>query len=370
MSNELSAAGAPQGALQDTSTSAMVFDITMIERMNELAKMMAVSKIAVPQHFRGSVGDCLAVVTQAVQWGMNPFAVAQKTFVINGILGYEAQLVNAVISARAPITNRLEYEWYGPWEKVLGKFAVKKNADGKEYRTPNWTPADEEGCGVRVWSTFRGEREPRVLDLLLTQARTRNSTLWADDPRQQLAYLAVKRWSRLYCPDVILGVYTPDELEERQTVHMGIAEEVPTAPRPAGAAGDQAAPPPPPPPATRADKARSALAARRGNGNSAEPPALPAPALMDVLAQIRTAATLDALQATADLAARLETPVDKQAARNAYAERKAQLQTGTTIDSETGEIDPPAAATSGRPAATDPMAEHAEFLAELEGQGS
>lgn len=43
----------------------------------------------------------------------------------------------------------------------------------------------------------------------------RNSTLWADDPRQQLAYLAVKRWSRLYCPDVLLGVYTPDELEER-----------------------------------------------------------------------------------------------------------------------------------------------------------
>lgn len=91
-------------------------------------------------------------------------------------------------------------------------------------------------------------------------------------------------------------------------------------------------------------------------------------ALADVLTQIRTAATLDALQATADLAARLETPVDKQAARTAYAERKAQLQTGTTIDAETGEIDPPAAAASGRPAATGPMAEHADFLAELEGQ--
>lgn len=42
----------------------------------------------------------------------------------------------------------------------------------------------------------------------------RNSPLWATDPRQQLAYLAVKRWSRLYAPDVILGVYTPDELDE------------------------------------------------------------------------------------------------------------------------------------------------------------
>jgi hypothetical protein len=88
---------------------------------------------------------------------------------------------------------------------------------------------------------------------------------------------------------------------------------------------------------------------------------------MDVLTQIRQAATLDALQSTADLAARLETPVDKQAARNAYAERKAQLQTGTTIDAETGEIDPPAAAVSGR-AAADPMAEHADFIAALEGE--
>jgi len=37
--------------------------------------------------------------------------------------------------------------------------------------------------------------------------------LWASDPKQQLAYLAVKRWARLYAPAVILGVYSSDELE-------------------------------------------------------------------------------------------------------------------------------------------------------------
>jgi hypothetical protein len=56
----------------------------------------------------------------------------------------------------------------------------------------------------------------REVVLLLQQARTRNSTLWADDPKQQLAYLGVKRWARLYTPDVILGVYSVDELEERE----------------------------------------------------------------------------------------------------------------------------------------------------------
>ena len=48
----------------------------------------------------------------------------------------------------------------------------------------------------------------------------RNSPLWAADPRQQIAYLATKRWARLYCPDVILGVYTPDEVIEREELDV------------------------------------------------------------------------------------------------------------------------------------------------------
>ncbi|OBS35905.1 recombinase RecT [Pseudomonas syringae] len=196
-----------------TSTSALVLDGDSLDKMMRLAEVMATGRATLPKHFNGNSADCLAVVMQAMQWRMNPFAVAQKTHLVNGVLGYEAQLVNAVITTCAPVVDRLHYEWYGNWEKVIGKFVIK-NGDKGEYRQPGWKLADEEGLGVKVWATFRGEDEPRVLELLLAQARTRNSTLWADDPRQQLAYLATKRWSRLYCPDVILGVYSPDELEE------------------------------------------------------------------------------------------------------------------------------------------------------------
>ncbi len=44
---------------------------------------------------------------------------------------------------------------------------------------------------------------------------TRNSPLWISNPKQQIAYLALKYWARLYCPAVVLGVYTPDEVEQR-----------------------------------------------------------------------------------------------------------------------------------------------------------
>jgi hypothetical protein len=195
------------------STTDMIINRDVMSSMQTLAEYMAGSKITVPAHLRGNVGDCMAIIMQAAQWKMNPFAVAQKTHEVKGTLGYEAQLVNAVITAMAPTVDRLHYEWYGAWEKVIGKFEIKRSDKG-EYRVPAWKLADEEGLGVRVWATMKGEDQPRVLDILLAQARTRNSTLWADDPKQQIAYLAVKRWSRLYCPDVIMGVYTTDEAAE------------------------------------------------------------------------------------------------------------------------------------------------------------
>lgn len=197
------------------NSNVALFDSQYLNAISTFAQIMAQGAATVPKHLQGNQADCMAVAMQAAQWQMNPFAVAQKTHLINGVLGYEAQLVNAVISRSGVLANRFEYEWYGPWEKIIGKFNIRKGDKG-EYRVPGWTMADEAGIGIIIRATLKGEDQPRELDLLFAQARTRNSTLWADDPRQQLAYLAVKRWARLFCPDVILGVYTPDELEDRQ----------------------------------------------------------------------------------------------------------------------------------------------------------
>ena len=184
--------------------------------VDRMADIMASGKATVPDHLRGNKADCYAVCLQALQWGMNPFPVAQKTHLVRGTLGYEAQLVNAVVVNSGVIKGRFDYEFFGEWDRVLGKITYKtKNQDGKitEFRQPDWSLDDEKGCGVRVSATLN-TGEIRTIDLFLSQARTRNSTLWADDPKQQLAYLGVKRWARLYTPDVIMGVYSVDELQE------------------------------------------------------------------------------------------------------------------------------------------------------------
>lgn len=177
-------------------TAAAIFSPEGMNQLVRFAELMSQSKATVPSHLAGKPADCLAVTMQAAQWGMNPFAVAQKTHVVNGTLGYEAQLVNAVVSSSNLLTTRLNYTWDGDWSKV----------NGKNDKSPDLT--------VTAWATLRGEAEPRYLTISMRDAGVRNSPLWEHDPKQQLAYLCVKRWARLHAPDVLLGVYTPDELQE------------------------------------------------------------------------------------------------------------------------------------------------------------
>lgn len=183
---------------QQYSPQQITLDDNLFNKCHRLAQVMASGSCTIPKHLQGSVGDCFAVIGQALRWGMDPFAVAQKTHVVNGTLGYEAQLVIAVINNRAPIVDRIKFEYFGEWSKVKSK--EDKSTD----------------VGVICRATFKGDDAPTELSLTMAQVGTvRNSPLWAADPRQQLAYLAAKRFSRLHCPDVILGVYTPDELSTR-----------------------------------------------------------------------------------------------------------------------------------------------------------
>lgn len=158
---------------------------TMVEIM-EFAKLMALSNRAVRKHLRGNPGACLAVCVQASEWRMSPFAVANKSYEVNDQIAYEAQLIHAVIEARAPLKQRLRYrfEGEGPTRKC------------------------------KVIGHFKGEVDPVELETpMFKDIKVKNSPLWTSDPDQQFCYYGARAFARRYCPDVILGIYAADELE-------------------------------------------------------------------------------------------------------------------------------------------------------------
>ena len=288
---------------RSVSTQAMVFDPQTLANMQRMAETMAGARITIPKHLAGSPGDCLAIVMQAAQWQMNPFAVAQKTHIVNGALGYEAQLVNAVVSSSPLLSSRISYEWEGDWTGVNGK------ADKSDARA------------VVVSATLRGEVRPRALRVSMAQVgEVRNSPLWVSDPRQQLAYLATKRWARLHAPDVMLGVYTVDELEESRERAMGQAEIIPNGQPASG------------PAASRTDDIKAKLAARKAATSQPAPvmadgePMEPAPDLPLVLTLIRDAGTPEELHGASEMAKRLTSEGDKAEARKHFKARQAAMK--------------------------------------------
>lgn len=210
-------ASVPEAAmakLENITIDMIMLNPQVFAALEKMAAVMASARCMIPEHLINKPGDCFAIIMQAILWRMNPFAVAQKTHLVNGKLGYEAQLVNAVVTGSGLIKGLFKYDFYGPWEKLTGKPQIKTGQNGKTYQVPAWRPEDEKGCGVKVSAIIKETGDCETIDLFITQASVRNSPLWLSNPKQQLGYLAVKNWARLYTPGAILGVYTPDELEE------------------------------------------------------------------------------------------------------------------------------------------------------------
>lgn len=194
--------------IEHKNTQQMMLDSSAVEQYKDIAQLMAKSSMSIPDHLRGKPADCLAVVFQAAQWRMNPFNVAQKTFFINGSIGYEAQLINSVVSSSNVITGRFKYEYKGSREEWKPKW-VKQSRNGKDH----WKPEFNQNACVRVGAVLTGESDVTWGEWIYPADQTIfNSPLWRTNPKQQAGYLAVKFWARFYTPDVIMGAYTPDEL--------------------------------------------------------------------------------------------------------------------------------------------------------------
>lgn len=185
------------------------------QALDAVATLMASGVVSVPESLRGKKADCFALAMKAASANISVWDFASKAFVLNGKIGYEAQLIVAMEMASGYIDdNGFDIEYFGPWEKVNGKIKVEVNADGKRYNKPGWTPEDEVGCGVKVSARVRATGKVKEYSLLLTQCTTRNSTNWANNPQLQCTYQAQKQWTRVHNPGSSLGMYTRDELEE------------------------------------------------------------------------------------------------------------------------------------------------------------
>lgn len=180
----------------------------LFERAQSMAKFMSQAEGFLPKHLIGRPAACFAVLTRAITWKLDPYAVGQSTFQLPGSdrVGYEGKLIAAILENSGKLEGGVKHKHFGEWSRVLGKFEIATSGKGNQYAKATWGRADAEGLGIEISVQIKGELEPRVYEFLLVQAFPMNSTLWATDPKTQIFYTAVRRFASVVASGLLMGV--------------------------------------------------------------------------------------------------------------------------------------------------------------------
>ena len=172
-------------------------DVFASEAMFVSAQRMATllsSSSIVPETYRGrdKIGDCVIALDIASRIGANVLAVMQNLYIVHGRPAWSSAFLISCVNASKRFTP-MRYDMRGT-----------KGQD--DYGCVAWA-ADKEG--VRLES-------PEVT-VGMAKAEgwyQRNGSKWKTLPELMLRYRAATFWTRLYCPELTMGIRTEDEIRE------------------------------------------------------------------------------------------------------------------------------------------------------------
>lgn len=183
------AAGVP---MQHVGNGVMMPNFNDMQQVMEFSSLMAGAGVMVGPAVRGNPGACMAVTMISARFNLDPFMLSTKAYITKNkagveVLAWEAQAINAMIMGSGVLEEDLDYEFLG---------------EGVDRQ-------------VRVFGKIKGaERGREILSNKIKDIKVKNSPLWTSEPDQQLSYYGSRLWVRRHAPAVLMGIYSPEEMDE------------------------------------------------------------------------------------------------------------------------------------------------------------
>lgn len=174
-----------------------------MEQLQEIGALIQSAGALVPDALRKDIGACTAVAYMSALHGTDPIATASQVYIISGKLAFMAQYISALIRKHVDCPPSITFSGEGPQRFCHVVLTMK---------------------GVKLEYT-----SPRVAVIT-----PKNSPLWKSDPDQQLSYYSIRAAARRHMPQVLLGIYSVEEMQSVQ-----IKDVTPVAPDPFSADEDE-----------------------------------------------------------------------------------------------------------------------------------
>jgi len=186
-------------------------------QLAEAAKLMATAGPLLPTWLQGNPGGCWAIMLRSTEIGISPLTLAAMSFVTekttNGVkvqrIGWDSSYFRTLVEKYAPIKGRLEVRYEGEGDDLVCiVYATFKGEDKPRQFPP---PGTEKDFTLAKLHPGRGSKEVNGEKITWVKG----SPLWDTKPPLQMFYAMSRDWARMYCTDIVAGVYTRDELVEQ-----------------------------------------------------------------------------------------------------------------------------------------------------------
>lgn len=157
----------------------------------QMAKALASSTI-VPQTFQKNEANCLIAIEQAQRLRVSPMMVMQNLHVIQGRPSWSSKFLIAAINNSGKFDMELQFE-------------ETQDKDGKPFSCTAWTTKN----GRKV--------NGMTVDMDIAKEEgwlSKNGSKWKTMPQLMLRYRAASFFSSLNCPELTMGLYTREEMQD------------------------------------------------------------------------------------------------------------------------------------------------------------
>ena len=167
----------------------------------KMARALASSTI-VPDTYKNNEGNCLIAVDMASRLNISPIMVCQNLYIIKGKPSWSSQFIISAINGSERYKGELMYNMQGSGMD-LSCYAYAISSEGNEVKGPTITMqmAKQEG-----WLSKAGSK-------------------WQTMPEVMIRYRAASFFGRLHCPDLIMGIYSSDEVKEMENAEYEVIKE-------------------------------------------------------------------------------------------------------------------------------------------------
>lgn len=156
----------------------------------QMAQGLAQSTL-VPQTFQNNPANCLIALEQSNRLGISPMAVMQNLYIVQGKPSFSSSFVIGLINASGKYDMELQFD--------------EEEKDGKPYACTCWTNLDGRKVnGIKI-----------TMDMADKEGWSKkNGSKWVTMPQVMLRYRAASFFARMNCPELSIGLYTKEELDD------------------------------------------------------------------------------------------------------------------------------------------------------------